>query len=132
MCMYFVIYFIYSTDHLVVDPDTPSIINGGVMKLSGPCFDTSNEVITCTFYNANEQKVDNKSITGIITINDEGNVKAICPMPFFKTLGDHSVVITVDNSKNYSGSFTVGEYKGYNYNVHKTIATVYIHMYVTV
>ena len=98
------------TEHLEVDPDTPSIINGGVMKLSGPCFNTNNEVITCMFYDANEKEV-HEPIKGIITINDKGNEKAICPMPLFKTLGHHSVVITVDNSKKYNGSFTVGEYK---------------------
>ena len=93
-----------------MDPDTPSIINGGVMKLSGPCFNTSNEVITCTFYDANEKEV-HEPINGIITINDQGNEKAICPIPFFKTLGGHSVIITVDSNKTYRGSFTVGEYK---------------------
>ena len=99
---------IFFTEHLVVDPDTPSIINGGVMKLSGPCFNTSNEVITCMFKDASGKKV-HESINGIIT-NNKGNEKAICPMPLFKTLGGHSVVITVGNGKMYKGSFTVGEY----------------------
>ena len=124
--VYNVLYIL--TEHLVVDPDTPSIINGGAMTLSGPCFNANNEVITCTFYNATEKEVHDKPINGIITINDQGNEKAICPIPFFKTLGGHSVVITVDNNKKYRGSFTVGEYKIHNYNVH-TVATVssYIH-----
>ena len=91
-----------------MDPDTPSIINGGVMKLSGPCFNTSIETIKCTFYDASKQKV-HSHINGIITINDKGNEKAICPMPFFKTLGSHTVVITLENNMTYNGSFRVGE-----------------------
>ena len=92
-----------------MDPDTPSIINGGVMKLSGPCFSASNKTITCKFNDSNGKEV-HEPINGIIT-NNKGNEKAICPMPLFKTLGGHSVVITVDNGKMYNGSFTVGEYK---------------------
>ena len=92
----------------MVDPDTPSIINGGVMKLSGPCFNTNNERIICKFYDANKKQI-HKPINGIITIHDIGNEKAICPMPFFHTLGKHSVFITVDNTTTYNGSFTVGE-----------------------
>ena len=103
--------FLSFTEHLIVDPDTPSIINGGVMKLSGPCFSPNNTVITCMFYDANQDIVySSEVINGIITINDKGNEKAICPMPFFKTLGNHSIVITVDNFTTYSGSFTVGEF----------------------
>ena len=92
-----------------MDPDTPSIINGGVMRLSGPCFNPNSEVIICRFYDTNKNIVQG-NINGIITINDTGNEKAICPMPFFKTLGNHSIIITVDNNRKYSGSFTVGEY----------------------
>lgn len=101
--------FCLFTGHLIVDPNTPSIINGGVMKLSGPCFSTTNEKITCKFYDATETLV-NEAINGIITIHDKGNEKAICPMPFFNTLGRHSVFITIDNSITYNGTFTVGEY----------------------
>ena len=104
-----------------MDPDTPSIINGGVMKLSGPYFNTNNEVITCMFYDANGTEV-HEPIKGIITINDKGNEKAICPIPLFKTLGGHSVVITVDNSKKYTGSFTVGEYQIQD-NIHTCIVS---------
>ena len=79
------------------------------MKLSGPCFNTSNEKIICKFYDANKNQI-HKSINGIITIHDKGNEKAICPMPLFHTLGRHSVFITVDNNITYNGTFTVGEY----------------------
>ena len=79
------------------------------MKLSGPCFNTSNEKIICKFYDANKNQI-HKSINGIITIHDKGNEKVICPMPLFHTLGRHSVFITVDNNITYNGTFTVGEY----------------------
>ena len=76
------------------------------MKLSGPCFNTTNEKITCIFYDTNGKRV---TVNGIITINDKGNEKAICPMPLFTTLGSHNVTINLNDGTSYTGSFTVGK-----------------------
>ena len=99
---------------VLVDPDNPSIINGGVMTLSGPNFTRSKEIqnIKCFFTDRNGNDVTKKiaprifkrPINGIIV-----NCKAICPIPLFNKLGDHNLTIMV-NGTSYSGQFEVGEY----------------------
>ena len=104
LCVFFV--FI-----VLVDPDTPSIINGGVMILTGPSFNSknSNEEITCVFTDDEGNvttilpQIFEDPIKGIIT-----NCKAICPMPLFRKLGTHNLTITV-NGTNYVGVFEVGK-----------------------
>ena len=97
-----------------MDPDTPSIINGGVMTLSGPSFNKSTEHddITCLFsdemgdvtefYNRKTKKVEKTIIKGIIV-----NCKAICPMPLFRRLGVHRLIVIV-KGRNFSSDFDVG------------------------
>ena len=92
------IFFIAS---VTVDPETPTIINGGVMFLTGPCFDDGK--IKCVFTDKDGKRTD---INGIIK-----NRKAICPMPLFGQLGEHTLTITVINDdRKYSGTFQVGEF----------------------
>ena len=96
-----------------MDPDTPTIINGGVMSLTGPCFGKSYQNITCLFTDKDgdvtkysvKRKIRLKTIKGII-VND----KAICPMPLFRRLGGHRLTISVDDVK-YTGEFTVGTFQ---------------------
>ena len=94
------------------DPDTPSIINGGVMLLTGPCFSKEIENVTCLFtdkqgdvteFTNPDNTTINRVISGI-TVNEQ----AVCPLPLFRRLGDHNVTVTLQNGTRYSGSFTVG------------------------
>ena len=103
--------FLY-LESLNLDPDAPSIIGGGVMTMTGPCFSTNIETITCLFtdkvgdvtaFTKKQGGTINTIINGI-TVNE----KAVCPMPLFRRLGSHNVVITLSNGKNYTGNFDVG------------------------
>ena len=101
---------------MTVDPETPSIINGDVMFLHEPCLSVAIENITCIFtdnegdvteFTDRTGKVHKKLIRGI-----SKNRSAICPMPLFRTLGEHNYKLTVivRDGSNYSGSFEVGEF----------------------
>ena len=94
------------------DPDTPSIIGGGIMFLTGPCFSVDIENITCLFTDqdgdvtsfTNPDNTVTKRIIKGITVNE----KAVCPLPLFRRLGDHNVTITLGDGTKYAGSFIVG------------------------
>ncbi|XP_065894428.1 protein mesh-like isoform X2 [Dysidea avara] len=94
---------------ILVDPDTPSIINGGVMTLTGPSFDTtsSHEKITCVFTDDDGDVTEGfprgftRLINGIVV-----NCKAICPMPLFRKLGSHNLTVVL-NDRRYVGEFEV-------------------------
>ena len=95
------------------DPDTPSVISGGAMLLTGPCFSIEIERITCLFTDFEGDvtsftinSVTTKTVIKGITVNEQ----AVCPMPLFRRLGSHSVTITLPNGLNYTGSFEVGMY----------------------
>ena len=99
---------------MTVDPETPSIINGDVMFLDGPCLSVEIENITCIFTD-NEGDVteftDRKGNTIKTLIKGiSKNRRAICPMPLFRTLGEHKLTVIVRDDSNYSGSFEVGEF----------------------
>ena len=94
------------------DPATPSIIQGGVMFLTGPCFSVDIENITCLFTDQDgdvtsftnpDNTVAKRMIKGI-TVNE----KAVCPLPLFRRLGNHNVTITLGDGKKYTGNFFVG------------------------
>ena len=101
------------TPAVLVDPETPSIINGGVMTLSGPSFkkNANQDGITCVFTDDDGEDVTEydrrrthqRAINGIIL-----NCKAICPMPLFRKLGVHRLNVTLEG-KSYSGDFEVGK-----------------------
>ena len=94
--------------NVTVDPETPSIINGDVMFLDGPCLSVEIENITCIFTDNKgdvTEFTDMKLIRGI-----SKNRRAICPMPLFRTLGEHKLTVIVRDGSNYSGSFEVGEF----------------------
>ena len=101
-------------DILIPDPDTPSIISGGVMSLTGPCFSMEIENITCLFTDkegdvtsfTDHKEVTTKRVINGITVNE----KAVCPLPLFRRLGNHNVTVTLNNGAQYSGSFNVGMY----------------------
>ena len=85
------------------------------MLLTGPCFNTEIEEIICLFTDHNGDvttftnsggNVISRSITGIIV-----SEQAVCPMPLFRSLGNHTVTITLNNNASYSGSFDVGTYR---------------------
>ena len=96
---------------VLVDPETPTIINGGIMTLSGPSFNTtsSHEKITCVFTDDDGDVTEMfphtfaRPINGIIV-----NCKAICPMPLFRKLGPHNLIVTLNNTK-FEGEFIVGK-----------------------
>ena len=101
------------TPAVLVDPETPSIINGGVMTLSGPSFkkNANQDGVTCVFtddggdvieYN-DRRRTHQRTINGVIV-----NCKAICPMPLFRKLGVHRLNVTLEG-KSYSGDFEVGK-----------------------
>ena len=101
-------------DILLPDPDTPSIIGGGVMRLTGPCFSMEIEKITCLFtdeegdvtsFTDHRSFTTNRVINGI-TVNEQ----AVCPLPLFRRLGDHNVTVTLSNGTEYTGNFNVGTY----------------------
>ena len=100
--------------NVTVDPETPSIINGDVMFLDGPCLSVAIENITCIFtdnqgdvteFKDNKGKVHRTHIRGI-----SKNRRAVCPMPLFRTLGEHKLIVFVKDGSNYSGNFEVGKY----------------------
>ena len=97
---------------LIPDPDTPSIISGGVMSLTGPCFSMEIENITCLFTDKEGDVTsftDQNEITTIRVINGiTVNEKAVCPLPLFRRLGNHNVTVTLSNGTQYSASFNVG------------------------
>ena len=80
------------------------------MKLSGPSFNTtsSHEKITCIFTDDDGDVTETfprtfaRPIKGIIV-----NCEAICPMPLFRKLGPHSLIVTLNNTK-FEGEFVVG------------------------
>ena len=88
---------------------TPSIINGGVMKLTDPCFNATLEKITCIFTDEdgaiNFRKRAATNIDGLIVNTD----LAVCPMPLFRKLGFHSVTIKLQNGRTFVGQFEVGK-----------------------
>ena len=97
-----------------MDPNTASIINGGVIKLSGPSFNksTDHDNVMCLFtdedgdvteYTDRNGVTHHTPIRGIIM-----NCEAICPMPLFRKLGVHKVHVTVNDS-NFIGEFYVGK-----------------------
>ena len=91
------------------DPDTPSIINGGVMLLTGPCFSKKIEKITCLFTDkegdvTNVTRMVMERVINGITVNEQ----AVCPLPLFRRLGIHTVTVNLSNGTQYSGDFTVG------------------------
>ena len=93
---------------LLPDPITPSVIGGGVMLLTGPCFSVNVEKITCLFTDKEGDvtfinPMTNRVINGI-TINEQ----AVCPLPLFRRLGDHNVTVILSNGTQYTGSFFVG------------------------
>ena len=96
-----------------MDPETPSIINGGVMFLIGPCLSTDNiENITCLFTDNKGDVTEYKKMSMIIKRTIRGitkDGKAICPMPLFRTLGEHRLTIFIKDGTNYSGTFEVGK-----------------------
>ena len=103
---------IFCIEILRPDPVTPSIVNGGVMLLTGPCFSMEIEKIKCAF---TDQEGDVTSVTDLrgrttkrdingITVNGQ----AVCPLPFFRRLGNHNVTITLKNGTKYTGNFFVG------------------------
>lgn len=106
--------WIFYVDFLSPDPDTPTIINGGVMHLTGPCFsmdiqkikcnftDIEGDVTTFTFPNGIVSKP--RVISGI-TVNEQ----AICPLPLFRRLGIHNVTVTLNDDSEYIGTFLVGK-----------------------
>jgi len=92
-----------------VDPNIPTILNGGVMSLTGPCFNKSYQNVTCLFTDKDGDVTErinkrNTIIKGIIT-----NEKAVCPMPLFRRLGEHRLTILADD-ETYVGEFAVGKY----------------------
>jgi len=99
---------------LIPDPNTPSIINGGVMILTGPCFSIEIERITCLFTDqegdvtsfSDHRRIVTKRVINGITQNE----RAVCPMPLFRRLGNHNVTVTLSNGKNFTGNFDVGTY----------------------
>ena len=99
-------------DILTPDPDTPSIISGGVMRLTGPCFSMEIEKITCLF---TDEEGDVTSFTDHNDITTKRDIKgitvneqAVCPLPLFRRLGNHNVTVTLENGTQYTGSFNVG------------------------
>ena len=83
------------------------------MFMSGPCFSTNIEKITCLFTDKNGDvtefkdrhgKIQKRIIRGITQ-----NRRAICPMPLFRTLGQHSLTVIDKDNNNYSGIFEVGK-----------------------
>ena len=103
--------FVIVTD-VLLDPDTPTILNGGVMSLTGPCFTKSYQNITCLFTDKNGdvtmysiRRLKRHTIIKGIIVNDQ----AVCPMPLFRRLGEHRLTIIVDDVT-YVGEFVVGKY----------------------
>ena len=94
-----------------MDPETPSIINGGVMGLTGRSFNTDNthDDVTCTFTDDDGDVTTalprsfECPIKGIIV-----NCKAICLMPLFRKFGPHNLTVTI-NDNSYVGGFVVGK-----------------------
>ena len=84
------------------------------MLLTGPCFSVSIEKITCLFTDkgrdvtsfTNPDLTQSKRIINGITVEEQ----AVCPMPLFRALGEHSVKVTLRNGTNYTGYFIVGMY----------------------
>ena len=103
---------IFCAEVLDTDPDTPSIIGGGKMILSGPCFSVEIERIICLFTDkhgdvtsiVNPDMTITKRVIKGITVNEQ----AVCPIPLFRTLGSHNITITLGSGKNYTGNFEVG------------------------
>ena len=99
---------------VLVDPDIATIINGGVMTLTGPRFNKSTEYddVTCVFSDKEGDVTEytdrrgtryHSTIKGIIV-----HCKAICPMPLFRRLGAHKLNVTVKEIR-YFGDFEVGK-----------------------
>jgi len=112
--LYFLNVLLLFTSIVLVDPDAPTIINGGVMTLSGPSFNTTNthEKISCVFTDDTGDRVHAaQSINGIIV-----NCKAICPMPLFKKLGPHQLIVNLRETR-FVGEFEVGKDNAENTNV---------------
>ena len=82
------------------------------MFLTGPCFSDEIENITCLFTDKNGDVThfelpDGREINIIIngiTVQQ----KAVCPLPLFRTLGNHTVIITLNDNTTYSAFFEVG------------------------
>ena len=84
------------------------------MLLIGPCFSVSIEKITCLFTDeegdvtsfTNPDGTQTIRVINGITVNGQ----AVCPMPLFRALGEHSVKVILRNGTNYTGYFNVGMY----------------------
>ena len=83
------------------------------MFMYGPCFSINIENITCLFTDKNgdvtefkdeDRKTQKRIIRGITQ-----NRRAICPMPLFRTLGQHSLTVMDKHDSKYSGIFEVGK-----------------------
>ena len=113
LIMYYAIsYICMFVDILRPDPNTPSIISGGVMRLTGPCFSMEIEKIKCLFTDeegdvtsfTNPRSITTKRDINGITVNEQ----AVCPLPLFRRLGNHNVTVILSNGTSYTGSFSVG------------------------
>ena len=94
------------------DPEMPSIIGGGVMHLTGPCFSINIEKINCVFTDKDGDVTSFTNVDGTVTSRIINGItvkeKAVCPMPLFRALGAHNVTVTLDNATRYTGNFVVG------------------------
>ena len=81
------------------------------MKLTDPCFNATLEKIICVFKDEDgsvtfgRQGKTNEIIDGLIVNTD----LAVCPMPLFRKLGFHSVIIKLQNGRTFVGQFEVGK-----------------------
>ena len=103
---------VFCAETLTTYPEMPSIINGGVMHLTGPCFSIEIKKITCIFtdkkgdvtsYALHDGTIVKRVISGI-TVNKQ----AVCPMPLFRRLGEHNITVILNSNKSYTGHFNVG------------------------
>ena len=83
------------------------------MFLVGPCLSVAIENITCLFNDSEGDVTEYKNLMGGLQRTSIKGIskdkRAICPMPLFRTLGEHTLTIFVKDGSNYSGSFEVGE-----------------------
>ena len=82
------------------------------MLLTGPCFSTEIEKITCLFTDQEGDVTNFTSPNGTVTKRVINGItvkeQAVCPLPLFRRLGRHNITVTLSNGTNYAGSFVVG------------------------